>query len=410
MKRGILTLIFAGIIVAMILLLSPLFVRWWHGPAETPATPPVMTFTGQATIAELAKITGLELPKLLRALQAPPSTSPAQSLDALGISPATAKTSLQRAMALRAQEATKDWRKIVSKFVLLAIFLTGAIYLLKRRRITPSMRLLLLLVALLIFGVVYGADQSPMGTVKDTLVLWGKNHLLFPPRLIALGVFLLMVILANKSICGWGCQFGVLQDLLFHLNRDAKSHGNSILPQVKLPFAVTNSIRILVVLITAGVALTWGIDLIEPVNPFNIYNPASLTIIGAVAIGVLLVASLFIYRPWCHLACPFGLLGWLVERFSRQRVRVDYNACVACGACARACPSMVMTAILHQERVTPDCFACGNCITTCPQKAITFDSQPRMPIPEGKFTPKQDDAVPDGTDPGSATSPTTRPV
>lgn len=403
MKRGMLTLIFAGIIVAMILLLSPLFVRWWHGPAETPTTPLVMTFTGKTTIAELAKITGLELPKLLSALQVPPSTSLAQSLEALDIAPTTAKTNLQRAMALRAQEATKDWRKIVSKFLLLAIFLTAAIYLLKRRRITPAMRLLLLLVALLIFGVVYGADQSPMGTVKDTLVLWGKNHLLFPPRLIALGVFLLMVILANKSICAWGCQFGVLQDLLFHLNRDAKYH-RSILPQVKLPFAVTNSIRILVVLITAGVALIWGIDLIEPINPFNIYNPTSLTIIGAAAIGVLLVASLFIYRPWCHLACPFGLLGWLVERFSRQRVRVDYDACVACGACARSCPSLVMTAILHQERVTPDCFACGNCISTCPQKAISFDSQPRMTIPEGKFTPKQED-----TDPGSATSPTTRP-
>jgi len=390
MKRGIQTVIVAGIIVAMVLLLSPIFARWWHGPTETPtAPPPVLTVTGQTTIAELIRQTGLELPTLRRALQVPPSTDSAQSLGALGIAPAAAQTRLQRALALRTQEATKNWRKIASKFLLWGIWLTGVVFLLKRRRITPRLRLrlLLLAVAVLVFGIMYGADQSPMGTVKDTLVLWGQHHLLFPPRLIALAVFLLLVILAHKSICGWGCQFGVLQDLLFHLNRDGKSR-TGILPQVKLPFAVTNSIRILVVIVTTGLALIWGIDLIEPVNPFTIYNPTHLAITGAVAVGVLLVASLFMYRPWCHLACPFGLLGWLVERFSRQRIRVDYQACVGCGACARACPSMAMQAILHQERVRPDCFACGACVTTCPHQAITFDNQPQMPIPDVTFAPK----------------------
>ncbi|MHB9129651.1 MAG: 4Fe-4S binding protein [Armatimonadota bacterium] len=392
------TLILAGIVVAMVLLLSPLSVRWWQGPTETPsATQQILTVTGQTTIAGLAQMTGLELPTLRHALQVPPSTDPAQSLDALGISPAAVQPHLQRALALRAQEATKNWRTIASKFLLLGFWLTGVIFLLKRRRITPTMRLLLLAVAVLIFGVVYGADQSPMGTVKDTLVLWGQHHLLFPPRLIALAVFLLMVILAHKSICGWGCQFGVLQDLLFHLNRNATSRVG-ILPQVKLPFAITNSIRILVVVVAASLALIWGVDLIEPVNPFTIYNPTQLAITGAVVVGVLLVASLFIYRPWCHLACPFGLLGWLVERFSRQRVRVDYHACVGCGACARACPSMAMQAILHQERVRPDCFACGACVTTCPHQAITFDNQPQMSIPDGTFAPKSTTAAPTHTD------------
>lgn len=390
MRRDIKTLIFAGIVIAMVLLLSPLFVRGWQGSSEsTPTTPQALTFMGKTTIADMVQITGLEPTALRRALQIPPSTDLSQSLDALGISPVTARTNVQRALALRAQEGSKNWQKILSKFLLLGIWLTVAIILLKRRRITASIRLLLLAAAVLVFGVVYGSDQSPMGTVKDMLVLWGQHHIFFPPRLIALAIFLLMVILANKSICGWGCQFGVLQDLLFHLNRGAKSRAG-ILPQVKLPFVITNSIRILVVMVAAGLALVWGVDLIEPVNPFNIYNPAVLTIIGAVAIGVLLVASLFIYRPWCHLACPFGLLGWLVERFSRQRVRVDYQACVACGDCTRACPSMAMRAILHQERIRPDCFACGNCITTCPQQAITFDNQQRMPIPEGKFSSRPD--------------------
>ncbi|MHB0995435.1 MAG: hypothetical protein ACYC2I_03585 [Elusimicrobiales bacterium] len=50
-------------------------------------------------------------------------------------------------------------------------------------------------------------------------------------------------------------------------------------------------------------------------------------------------ASLFIYRPWCHIFCPFGLAGWVAEKISVYRVRVDCGKCVACGDCLAACPS-----------------------------------------------------------------------
>ena len=54
------------------------------------------------------------------------------------------------------------------------------------------------------------------------------------------------------------------------------------------------------------------------------------------------------------------------------RIKVDYHKCDACGACAKACPSTVMDAILKKDRITPDCFACGNCIESCPTDAIAF--------------------------------------
>lgn len=83
-----------------------------------------------------------------------------------------------------------------------------------------------------------------MGTIKDAITLYASKGVIFPPRMIALTVFLLMVLVANKFICSWGCQAGVLQDLVFRLNRNNKDT-KGIIRQYKPSFLVTNSFRIL---------------------------------------------------------------------------------------------------------------------------------------------------------------------
>ncbi len=133
-------------------------------------------------------------------------------------------------------------------------------------------------------------------------------------------------------------------------------------------------------------AFAWGVDIIDPVDPFKIFKPAHLGIIGSVFVGVLLLASLFVYRPWCHLFCPFGLTGWLMEKISIYRIKVNYETCIACQKCAAACPSNVMGAILKRDKKTiPDCFACFTCREVCPANSISFTTGKRTLPPEGHF-------------------------
>ena len=99
-------------------------------------------------------------------------------------------------------------------------------------------------------------------------------------------------------------------------------------------------------------------------------------------------ASLFVYRPWCHFFCPFGLVGWLVEKVSIFRIKVNYETCISCEACAKACPSTVMNAILKRENIIPDCFACANCIDVCPTGSVSLAAGKRKLPPEGKFEGK----------------------
>jgi polyferredoxin len=134
------------------------------------------------------------------------------------------------------------------------------------------------------------------------------------------------------------------------------------------------------------VAFLWGADIIEPIDPFKIYKPAYLGLVGVLFLALLLIMSLFIYRPWCHFFCPFGLVGWLVEKISRIRISVDYETCIGCKKCAAACPSTVMGAILIQDKKTiPDCFACYVCREICPTESISFSSRKRTAPPIGHF-------------------------
>lgn len=292
---------------------------------------------------------------------------------------------VRKKMALAAEHATKNWLKIAVKFLLWFVFLTGLFVFFSKHKVSSRLRKFLLLASLLIFGVIMGSDPSPTGTVKDAIHLFGSTGAIFPPRMIALTVFLLMVFLANKYICAWGCQVGTLQDLIFRLNQSEK--GKAIITsQWKVPFVVSNSVRIaFLALFTLG-AFLWGLDLIEPIDPFKIYKPAALGLLGGLSLGVILLASLFVYRPWCHFLCPFGLTGWLVEKISRVKINVDYETCIACQKCAVACPSPVMGAILRRENKTiPDCFSCYTCREICPTGSISFSARKRTLPPAGHF-------------------------
>lgn len=365
-------LLLAGLVVAGSYFSARL---WGEKPERAGAANLRLSYAAGMTAEEFAEVNGLPR-EVAAAAFASRASMPLYSIEDLP--PDGLRASVERELALYNEHASKNWRKIALKFVMWFAFLAAVFQLLRRGLVKGALRNWLYFSSALLFGVALGSDPSPMGTVKDAIVLYAGSGAVFPPRLIALGVFLLLVVLANKFICSWGCQVGVLQDLLFRFGRGGG------LRQYKIPFSITNTVRVLVLVAVTAAAFI-GSDIIGYVDPFKIYNPLVVSAWGWAFITLLLTASLFVYRPWCHFFCPFGLAGWLAEKISVYRVTVDYGKCVACGACERACPSTVMGAILKRDRAIPDCFSCGDCLAACPHGAVAFSADRRQLPPPGKF-------------------------
>nr|MBN2276632.1 4Fe-4S binding protein [candidate division Zixibacteria bacterium] len=360
---------------------------WGEKPETLPETAS-LTITQDMTLAEFGHINNISNEILKKAFNLESKQDLQKSPAQLGLSHGEIISRVEKARAISSEYESKNWLKIPIKFALWFAFLITVFILMRRGRINYMNRKWYYLAAIIIFGIILGSDPSPMGTIKDAIVLLGASGVIFPPRMIALTIFLILVFLANKYICSWGCQFGVLQDLVFRINRSKKDR-RGIFRQYKPSFAVLNTIRIIFFAVFTVVAFLWGYDIISLVDPFRIFHPVVLAVTGGLFIAAILIAALFIYRPWCSLFCPFGLTGWLVEKISLFKIRVDYDSCIACEACSRACPSTVMEAILKREKVIPDCFACGTCIETCPTNSIGLRSGKRTRPPEGKFADRE---------------------
>lgn len=383
-KTPLITLILFVFLIFLVVGLSLISNRIWGDRPESPPELNELIIEKEMTISEFGRTNELPDKVLKEIFDLKDKSDLGKRLSEYGTTKQISSLANKK-LALSSEHASKNWIKIPIKFVFWFVFLSATYVLLRNRKAMSTLRKWLLFVAVLLFGVTMGADPSPMGTVKDAIHLYGKAHAFFPPRMIALAIFLTIVFIANKYICAWGCQIGTLQDLIYRINQTEKRKA-VIGRQIKLPFAFTNTLRFLFFGVFTLIAFLSGIDIVEPIDPFKIFKPLYLGVVGGTFIGLLLVASLFLYRPWCHLFCPFGLVGWIIEKVSLFKISVDYETCIACQKCAAVCPSTVMSAILRRDKITiPDCFACYTCREVCPTDSIRFSNRRRMLPPSGHF-------------------------
>ena len=230
-----------------------------------------------------------------------------------------------------------------------------------------------LLVTVLVCGFVLGKSPNPMeGTVKVFKSMVG----LYPSitgKLLALFFFVVLAIIGNKLICGWACPFGALQELVYSLPILRK------MKQWKAPFWLTNTIRgglfcVVLLFLFGIVGGRKGFVIYHYLNPFNLFNLDFDHWLILVTVVVSLTLAFFIYRPFCHLICPFGFVSWIAERVSLTRVKIDHEKCTDCGLCIKACPTQAAKDRVLDKLFAADCFSCARCLNVCPQDAIRYGS------------------------------------
>ncbi|MEI6614742.1 MAG: 4Fe-4S dicluster domain-containing protein [Chrysiogenales bacterium] len=97
---------------------------------------------------------------------------------------------------------------------------------------------------------------------------------------------------------------------------------------------------------------------------FNLEGSTFLLLFG----GLVLISSLFFYRPFCRYVCPFGAAAGIINRlgFFHLKMKID-QTCSGCNSCLSRCPATAIRPQRGQGAMidAANCIACGECGAAC---------------------------------------------
>jgi polyferredoxin len=224
--------------------------------------------------------------------------------------------------------------------------------------------------------------------------------------------FLIVGILIGKSMCGWVCPFGFIQELVGFIRRkqtDLSTRTHEELVYIKYfilgitlfisitysatklygmsgsyegalgifvnaPFTAVSPAETLFAILPRAVqgfsgAISSGqIDILSGISSVSPLGWVQIFIMG----GVLVFAA-YVPRSWCRYFCPHGAIMAVLNRFSFIGLRRDPVKCAkgGCRLCVEVCPMRVPILDLPWEKFShSECIYCMKCVDACQDKAI----------------------------------------
>lgn len=212
----------------------------------------------------------------------------------------------------------------------------------------------------------------PFGAVESFTALFKYDVLISKIHESSFVIFTLIAILSvvfGPVVCSYICPLGTIQEWFGKIGKKLfKKRYNTFIPAVLdkyLRFMRYIVLLYVIYLSTASLRLIF----LEVDPYFALFNFWSdeVTLGGLLVLGLTLLASLFVERPWCKYACPFGALVGLTNLFSIFKIRRNTNTCINCSACSQTCP---MNIDVEKKTVITDhqCIRCGICTSDdqCP--------------------------------------------
>jgi polyferredoxin len=202
----------------------------------------------------------------------------------------------------------------------------------------------------------------------------------------------LLALLFGPVFCGWVCPFGTVQEWFASIGRKIfkKRRYNHFIP-AKID-RVLRYARYLVLAWVIYMTATTGTLIFAAYDPyFALFNfwSSEVAVGGLVVLGLTLVASLFVERPWCKYACPYGAVLGITNLFRVFSIRRSASTCKLDLACDITCP---MNINVSSKSIVRDhqCISCLECTSEarCPVAATVMFSTgmktPAVKIPEIK--------------------------
>lgn len=258
-----------------------------------------------------------------------------------------------------------DWNKLSIQIVALFFTIIAGIFF--RNSPTRKFRYLFLIGSAIYLGFYNGACPCPISSLSHFLIgiTGGKVHWANTMWIIGL---VPVTYFFGKVWCGWVCHLGALQEFLYKPGKYPFLQGEKAQKTMRIIRWVLLGVLIVQLLYSH----TYLFNKIDPFRiAFNLGQGANLT--SWILLGLLLLSSVFINRPFCKAACPIGLvLGWVSHIPGASVLGPKAGQCTGCRLGSSACE---MDAIVRQNNINTlknsDCIACGECIDACAKDALT---------------------------------------
>lgn len=178
-----------------------------------------------------------------------------------------------------------------------------------------------------------------------------------------------LAILFGPVFCGWICPLGTAQEWVSRFGRKYfRRRFNHFVP-AKLDniLRYTRYLVLAWVLYMTAASATLIFAAYDPYFALFNFWSSEAALGGLLILGVTLVLSFFVERPWCKYACPYGAVLGLTNLFRIFSIRRSESTCKADGACSILCP---MNIPVDQKTIVRDhqCISCLECTSEaiCP--------------------------------------------
>ncbi|WOF17343.1 4Fe-4S binding protein [Methanoplanus sp. FWC-SCC4] len=164
-----------------------------------------------------------------------------------------------------------------------------------------------------------------------------------------LAIIFVLTFLFGRIFCGHLCPAGAVQELVYLI--PCKKFGRTLKKE-------TIAVRVVVFFGILAAAWFYSFKTVKMLGISDFFHLILTT--GTVIFIAILIVSVFFYRPFCRLICPYGTLLLIPAAFSVFKIRRT-DSCVSCRNCESVCP--VDEAKPDDKRA--ECFMCGRCLESC---------------------------------------------
>ena len=255
------------------------------------------------------------------------------------------------------------------RFALVALLFTVVAGFFVRFKRLRTLRTAFLLGSLIVLGFWNGGCPCPISSFQN-LVLWTMNVDVKVHSIVWFVGLVPVTYVFGRVWCGWVCHLGALQEFL---------HKPSAIGALRSERA-QNIMRWLRYGLFAALIVQLVFmkeNLFVHIDPFKVaFNLRSFYLTGWILLAILLVSSLYLYRPFCRSACPVGLvLGWVSRLPHASKLGIN-DDCRTCKLCTTACAPQAIQRANREIRVRyEDCIACGTCMDACRKECISFNRE-----------------------------------